>query len=391
MTRDPVLKQIWKRIPHPKRHIVLQKLLRQHACICIVAVENGNIFVTASLRERLLNALDNAKALLLLILENNFFYRQPVLLHLPDLLLVAHRISADHVRCQVADISRAAEVAVEKILFCLRKILRKVQHDLRLRTPEAIDRLIVVPHHEKIVSRRRQKLYDVILKPVNVLKFIHKNVPEPVSPACQNIRARRKKLPGINHQIVVIKLSRTLHAAAIFPVNLPEQLFRHARRIIMLKRDTLVLHPADLARHIVQELRLVLDLYIHRSGDFSEKTVFFFLRCDVGACIVVCVSENFEEKRVKGSEADLCLPAVCQRKKALLHFLGGSPGEGNDQNMDRQNAALLCKVFGPFCDNCGFPGTGSCKNDRRTLPVHNRFLLCFGKRHLTAPALRLQP
>ena len=175
---DPVVVEIGKTVPHPEGNALGNQLLHQLPGLGVRPEQHGDIPIGAAPLLPELYLIQDTGVLLLLILKNMRQDRRPLFLCRPDVFGEALLIVADHPARALYDRPRAAVIRIQQHPPGRRIVLLKMQHDLRLRAPEAVDGLIVVPHDKKIVLRGRQHPHDVILELVDVLKLIHQDVAE---------------------------------------------------------------------------------------------------------------------------------------------------------------------------------------------------------------------
>ena len=83
---------------------------------------------------------------------------------------------SDQAQGRIHDIRCGTVIFFQYDFFRVRIIFVKMQHDLRSRPAETIDRLIVIPDHKEIVFGKRKHFHDVKLKLVDVLEFIDQNI-----------------------------------------------------------------------------------------------------------------------------------------------------------------------------------------------------------------------
>ena len=63
-----------------------------------------------------------------------------------------------------------------------KEVMYEFLHELRSRTPECIDRLIVIPHRKYIHGISRKQPQNAVLSVIYILEFVNTDIPESVLP-----------------------------------------------------------------------------------------------------------------------------------------------------------------------------------------------------------------
>ncbi len=115
-------------------------------------------------------------------------------------------------------------IHIQKDFICLRIILLEPHHDTRAGSPETIDGLVVIPNRKNVVRWSRQHPYGIILRPVDVLKFVNQNVPKPLPPFFQYISPLLKQAAAQNEHVLKINLSEFFLFRLVSQIDFPENL-----------------------------------------------------------------------------------------------------------------------------------------------------------------------
>ena len=142
--------------------------------------------------------------------------------------------------------SRRTKIHIQQNHLRPRIIFRKIQHNLRLRSPETINRLIIISHNKKIIFRFRKHFQNLILQKINILKLIHENVAKPLLPCGKNILPLSQKFIRTHEHIIKIQQAHLFVRLLITCEQHPKPFLRTRSRIIMSKVNLLIFHKADL-------------------------------------------------------------------------------------------------------------------------------------------------
>ena len=121
-----------------------------------------------------------------------------------------------------------------------------MQHDLRLRSSEPVDRLIIISNNEQVVLRCCKLPHNFVLQTIDILKLIHENISKTLLPVCQDIRPRMEQICRITAHIIKVDLSEKLLLPFIIPADFPKNLFRAGCRIKVIQIDTFRFHLGNL-------------------------------------------------------------------------------------------------------------------------------------------------
>ena len=109
------------------------------------------------------------------------------------------------------------------------EILLKLQNIADVRTPPAVDALVIVAHHAQVPMLLGKQTHDMVLGHVGVLILVHQNIAEPVPILLQNIRPLLEELDGLQKQIVKVQ-----GVGLLQPLLIEGEGFRHLPRLIAL-------------------------------------------------------------------------------------------------------------------------------------------------------------
>ena len=112
---------------------------------------------------------------------------RPLLILSPNLLGETLPVVLDDPTGSLHNRLTATIIHIQKHSLCLWIILLKMKHNLRLRTPEPVDGLVVVSYDEQIILRSCKHADNIVLEPVDILELVHQNIPELPLPGPQDI------------------------------------------------------------------------------------------------------------------------------------------------------------------------------------------------------------
>ena len=220
-----MLINVWQCIPHLEWNVVFHQPFHEESRLHAGAVEHGNI--------------RQAVAHLHIILD--FFYDRPGLGRgiresdrrdwsssspcCADFFLETGFIVADQTAGVIHNIGSRAVVYPQKNAFCLGIVLLKPEHDLRLRTAEAVNGLVIITHDKQVILRCCQHPDNLILHPVDVLELIDQDILVLSLPCLQNVFSLGKQLIAEHQHIIKIQKAFLDHGFFIALVQLLEHFF----------------------------------------------------------------------------------------------------------------------------------------------------------------------
>ena len=222
-------------VSRPKRNIVLHHLLHQKTRLCVSAEQHSKITVALSPLHRITNIADDPQILLPLILKNGILHPGLRRECRADALLEALIIVPDQIQRILDNIGLRPVIRVEKHGFRPRNFTLKPQHNLRLCSAEAVDRLVVIPHNKQISLLTRKQPDHLKLNLVDVLELVNQNVGIFFLPGSQNILPLLEKLPCIQKHILEVNQMMRIEIFVVLAVNSPEHLFPAVRGIVMIE------------------------------------------------------------------------------------------------------------------------------------------------------------
>ena len=95
----------------------------------------------------------------------------------------------------------------------------KIQQGLGIGSPEAIDTLILIAHHEEVPALPGQQLNDGVLNFGRILGLVHTDItilrPQPI----EQLRIPQENLPGIDHLIIVVHPFLPAQRVTVGPID----------------------------------------------------------------------------------------------------------------------------------------------------------------------------
>ena len=166
----------------------------------------------------------------------------------PEALFLAGRIVSDHGIGRIQNALCGAVVLLQFDHARIRKMVFKIQNVIDVRAAEFVDRLVVIPHHTKVLILRCQKPDQFELRGIRVLILIHHDVAEFLLIVIKHLFVQLKKLHGEPDQIIKIQRVALFQRVLIFPVNPGDPLFLiviSAALLIFLRADEFILGGGD--------------------------------------------------------------------------------------------------------------------------------------------------
>ena len=201
------MKDIGELFFHGKRHLPLHKSAYQSFRFLISSQKDGRILQFFIFFYPFPQFSCHSHIFFSRIVEPADPHRTAVRIRCGELLGKSGLILPDHFHSGREYFSAAPVIYIQHHLPGFWIIFRKIQHDLRPRSPEVINGLVIVSHNKQVVLRFCQKPYYIILELVDILKLIYKNIPEFTLPRTENILSLVKKLVTVQKHIVKIQLS----------------------------------------------------------------------------------------------------------------------------------------------------------------------------------------
>ena len=99
-------------------------------------------------------------------------------------------------------------------------LLLEGEQGLGVGRPEAVDALILVPHHEQVVPAPGQPTDDCMLDSGGVLGLVHTDIRKPSPEIFQGLRAPRQDIARVEHLVVIVHQAPGPQLLPIEPVNL---------------------------------------------------------------------------------------------------------------------------------------------------------------------------
>ena len=241
-------------VPHPERNSLGNQFFHQLPGLGIGPEQNRDIPIRTSFFPVGLNLINDALVLLILIPKLMVQNRRSFLLVRLNFLGKTLLIILDNLAGSFHNQARTAVVRIQKHLFRRRIILFEVQHNLRLRAAETVDGLVVVAYDEQVILRRRQHPHNVVLQLIDILKFIHQDIPEFPLPGPENVLSFLQKLVAVDQHIVEIDFIAAAQAVIVFVKNGGKAFGIAGCGLIFLQVHPIIFHLADFRRDTADEL-----------------------------------------------------------------------------------------------------------------------------------------
>ena len=242
-----MLIEIWNCIPHMKGNIILHQFLNQQPGALIGAVKHRHLFIRNSHLHIIPQLGNDRQCLVDRIRPQAYIYWPSLSSGGPDILGKTGCVMRNNSSCSFCDGADGAVIGIKKDAFCLGVVIFKAQHKLRPGTSKTVDRLVIVPHNKKIVLRKGQHFHNLILDPVDILKFVDQDILILALPGRKDIRPGLKQFVAHGQHIVKIQEFFSLHPFLIPFIESLKHFLRAAFGIIMVQIHQFSLNEADLA------------------------------------------------------------------------------------------------------------------------------------------------
>ena len=249
-------------------------------------------------------------------------------------------------------------------------LLVKIHEKLHICPAPGIDRLIRIAHDEEISVIPAQRLHQLILQAVDILKLVDHDIFEPLLPFEPDIRILAENIQGKFDQIVVVEpeaLFRLVEIPVedhilrpggphIFVVQGFQRKADQVKEVLRFLKELLNLdHVAGIGEgHIPQrKAALLIDdaQHVVNVGIVQDKKA---LRVADGIAVLL---QNGHAEAVEGIDVPgIVIPGQCM--DALAHLIGGLVGKGHAQNIPRQDTELVYKIGEAVGQRAGLAGTG---------------------------------
>ena len=105
-----------------------------------------------------------------------------------------------------------------RVLFSIQtEIRQKTLHCSGIRTPEAIDGLVIISHYKKIAAGSGDQQQGLVLGWTDVLKFVYQNPLKTAAPLCADVRPAAQQIPAFEDHIIEIQTSPALQIVVVLP------------------------------------------------------------------------------------------------------------------------------------------------------------------------------
>ena len=235
-------------------------------------------------------------------------------------------------------------------------LLVKIQKILYVRAAPGIYGLVRIAYDEKVFVMIAQHLHEAVLQTVNVLEFIDHYILKPLLPFELYLFVLLENVEREFYQVVVIKPEALL---LLIQVSVKDDVVRFARlHVLFMKRikghgyhvkiifraaeKLLYLdHIPRVGKSLVTERQPALFVYDLKHGvDIGvvedEKALWVLHR-------IAVLLQNRHAKAVKGVDI-ACVVVACQIVYPLAHLICGLVGEGDAQNISREDTKLIYEV-----------------------------------------------
>ena len=136
------------------------------------------------------------------------------------MFLVAKHVFRDKAVCLINNFFLRTEIVLHPKHFCTGVILRECQQCFGIRCTEAVNTLVLISDHKKLIPFSGNQTDNFMLYSGGVLCLIHQYIRVPVLEVLQRFRALFKDRQGIDHLIIKVHPAFRTHFRLISPVDL---------------------------------------------------------------------------------------------------------------------------------------------------------------------------
>ena len=260
---------------------------------------------------------------------------------------------------------------------CAGKDLLKLQQGLGPRGPEAVDALVLVPHHEEAL--RGQQAEDGVLNLGGVLGLVHADIGPPAAEVGQDVRVLAEDAAGENHLVVVVHASAAeqivlvleVHPGEVHPLHLVGVDLRFGKHHVLAVGDV---GAGGLYQELAGEGGAGADQQI--PDDAAQLPLIVQQGKGLRAPLPGVVSDHHGAQAVDGAEGEppgLLLPE--EAYKPGPHVPGGGHGVGHGENLLRRDAPAAEHVPQPGDQHSGLAASRHSQEQRGPLRQADRLLL----------------
>ena len=181
---------------------MLNTFFLQQTGLGIGTVKNGIVLIIPSILQDIPHDAIGLLVSLLILMEDNrntFTVSCPQCFVLTTLIVTDNRVSC------VKDMTCRTIVLLQLDHLCSRESTLKIQDIADVRTPELINRLIIVAHHAEVLIFSCQQLNEAELGRICILVLIYHNVLKPLLIILQHIGIGTEQINRLKDQIIEIQ------------------------------------------------------------------------------------------------------------------------------------------------------------------------------------------
>ena len=143
----------------------------------------------------------------------------------PEPFFFSAHIIADHCICRIQNITCRTIILFQFDYCRIWKFLFKIQNIFNIRSPELINRLIIITNHTQISVFSRQKAHKLKLYGIRILILIYHNISKTFLIILQHIRLCLKQLNRLHQKIIKIQRIIRMHLLFILQIHFCDLLF----------------------------------------------------------------------------------------------------------------------------------------------------------------------
>ncbi len=288
----------------------------------------------------------------------------------PQGFFLAACIVGNHLIGGVQDVRRRTVILLQLDNRRIGIILFKIQNVSNIRAAPAINRLVIIAHNAQVMTFRRQKSHQLILRIVRVLILVHHNVTETLPIAFQYRRMVCQKGQRFQQQIVKIQCILCPQAGFI----LQEYVMNHLAAIV----------PCALLEPLIRSHQLILRIGNAGTDFLVRQRLFIHIQAlkdffDGNSLVIVIINYkrtgiaqffNITPKDPRAGSVEGGNPCVFrllthQFFNALPHFLCSLVSKGQGQNRPGCYP-MIHQVCHAIRQGAGFAAACTCKNEHRS-------------------------
>ena len=255
------------------------------------------------------------------------------------------------------------------------EVVVKIQDVLDVRSPERVDRLVVVADDRQVAVLGRQQLQPAVLGVVGVLVLVDEDPAERLRVAVADLLEELEEVDRADQQVVEVHRVHAVELALVVLVDVRDGLLEVGpdEPAVVLGGAELVLGVGDLRLHRARREALGVDVEVVEDALDQAALVGRVVDREL-ARVAEAVGVGAEHAGAGGVERHHPhgpRRAADQQLDALAHLLRGLVGERDREDLVGARLLGAHQVRDPVCEHARLARAGARQDEQRTLAVHH--------------------